>query len=79
MIAPELVSAEVALPAIVLTFVAILDALLVIAVACAWWERGGSDAKKPNTRKGYCSASASESTSSPLLFQYLEEITVPSL
>ena len=49
------------------------------AVACACWERSGSDAKKPNTRKAYYSASSSESTSSPLLFQYLEEITVLSL
>ena len=35
MIAPELVSAEVALPAIVVAFVAILDALLVIPVPFA--------------------------------------------
>ena len=49
------------------------------AVACACWERSASDAKKPNTRKAYYSAFSSESTSSPLLFQYLEEITVLSL
>ena len=36
----------------------------------------GSDAKMPNTRKGYCSASFGEATSSPLLFLISGRFTI---